>query len=92
MTKLEELRLKADALLEMQEDANEYHFHQVDRDWIVQAMVDFLELNHMYFAQEQKEIRYSKIRNEAEVFYGKGVVPDYEEGFIDGAMWYKEQL
>lgn len=92
MKKQEELKLKADTLLAMREDANEYHFHRVDREWITQAMVDFLELNHMYFAPEHKEVRSSEIRKEAEAFYGKGVVPDYEEGFIDGVMWYKEQL
>ena len=92
MTKLEELRLKADTLLAMREDANEYHFHQVDRDWIIQAMIDFAELNHLYFGEACVEISNKTMINEAESFYGKGVNPDYEEGFIDGSMWYKNQL
>ena len=31
----------ADEVLQHHEDANKMHFHQVDREWIIQAMKDF---------------------------------------------------
>ena len=31
----------ADEVLKYHEDANEMHFHQVDREWIIKAMEDF---------------------------------------------------
>ena len=30
-----------DEVLAKHEDANEMHFHQVDREWIIEAMKDF---------------------------------------------------
>ena len=39
MTRLE----LADKILARYEDDNEYHFHQVDREWIIEAMVEFEE-------------------------------------------------
>jgi hypothetical protein len=31
----------ADEVLQHHEDANEMHFYQVDREWIIEAMKDF---------------------------------------------------
>lgn len=33
--------MKADEILKKHEDANEYHFHEVDRKWIIQAMEEY---------------------------------------------------
>lgn len=31
----------ADKILARYEDDREYHFHQVDREWIIEAMIEF---------------------------------------------------
>jgi hypothetical protein len=31
----------ADKILAYYEDDREYHFHQVDREWIIEAMIEF---------------------------------------------------
>jgi hypothetical protein len=31
----------ADKILARYEDDHEYHFHQVDREWIIEAMIEF---------------------------------------------------
>ena len=31
----------ADKILSRYEDDREYHFHQVDREWIIEAMIEF---------------------------------------------------
>lgn len=31
----------ADKILAQYEDDHEYHFHQVDREWIIEAMIEF---------------------------------------------------
>lgn len=31
----------ADSILAKYEDDHEYHFHQVDREWIIEAMIEF---------------------------------------------------
>lgn len=35
---------EADELLKRYEDENEYHFHQVDREWLIECMLDFANL------------------------------------------------
>ena len=36
--------MKADEILRKHEDANEMHFHQVDRKWIIEAMEEYAAL------------------------------------------------
>ena len=36
--------MKADEILKKHEDANEMHFHEVDRKWIIEAMEEFAAL------------------------------------------------
>lgn len=33
--------MKADDILKKHEDANEMHFHEVDRKWIIEAMEEY---------------------------------------------------
>ncbi len=33
--------MTADEILKKYEDANEYHFHEVDRKWIIEAMKEY---------------------------------------------------
>lgn len=37
------IRMKdlADKILAQYEDDREYHFHQLDREWIIEAMIEF---------------------------------------------------
>lgn len=36
--------MKADKILKKHEDANEMHFHEVDRKWIIEAMKEYAAL------------------------------------------------
>jgi len=36
--------MNADEILKKHEDANEMHFHEVDRKWIIQAMEEYAAL------------------------------------------------
>jgi hypothetical protein len=36
--------MKAEDVLKKHEDANEMHFHEVDRKWIIEAMEEYLAL------------------------------------------------
>ncbi len=36
--------MKADEILRKHEDANEMHFHEVDREWIIEAMEEYAAL------------------------------------------------
>jgi hypothetical protein len=36
--------MKADRILKKHEDENEMHFHEVDREWIIEAMEDYASL------------------------------------------------
>ena len=36
--------MKADEILRKHEDANEMHFHEVDRKWIIEAMEEYAAL------------------------------------------------
>ena len=37
--------MKADKILKKQEDANEMHFYQADREWIIEAMKEFAKIH-----------------------------------------------
>ena len=50
------LREKADKLLATREDLYEMHFHKVDREWIIDAMVDFAENNKKVIEISDDEI------------------------------------
>ena len=43
MTALEKAIDKASKLLAKREDENEYHLHDVDRKWVIEAMMDYAE-------------------------------------------------
>lgn len=40
------MRNKADEILKKYEDENEYHLHEVDRKWIIDAMIEFSKKIH----------------------------------------------
>lgn len=39
--------MKADDILKKHEDANEMHFHEVDRKWIIEAMEEYAALRQL---------------------------------------------
>ena len=51
----QELKEKADTLLALREDLYEMHFYQCDREWIIDAMLDFAAMNHMYFGEKSEK-------------------------------------
>lgn len=79
-------------ILRKHEDANEYHFHDVDRKWIIEAMEEY--------AKEKSEIPFILELSDEEIEMAAPYVPrdahDYyvgdRDGFIEGAKWYREQL
>lgn len=43
MTSIEKAINKASEILAKREDENEYHLHDVDRKWVIEAMMDYAE-------------------------------------------------
>ena len=72
--------MTADQILQKHEDANEMHFHQVDREFIIQAMKE-------YATSSQTEISDEEI--EEMLFHHSN---EYAYGFKDAIKWYREQL
>lgn len=68
--------MTASEILLNHEDANEYHFHEVDRKWIIEAMKEYAT------SITDDEIEY-------EAMWLAGIDKSY---FIMGAQWYKQQL
>ena len=76
------LHERADKLLALREDLYEMHFHQVDREWLIEAMVDFAK------QLPQQEISDEEIEKAAESIES-GI---HRMFFKTGAKWYREQL
>lgn len=68
--------MTASEILLKHEDFNEYHFHEVDRKWIIEAMKEYAA------SITDDEIEY-------EAMWLAGIDKSY---FIMGAQWYKKQL
>lgn len=45
---MKSLEQQASDILTRYEDAYEYHLHKVDREWIIEAMVELVENNQMH--------------------------------------------
>ena len=86
MTPLEKAIDKASELLAKREDENEYHLHDVDRKWVIEALMDYAE----YFLKNTSsptEISDEEI--EEMLFHHSN---EYAYGFKDAIKWYREQL
>ena len=44
LTMINETKMNANEILKKHEDANEMHFHEVDRKWIIEAMEEYAAL------------------------------------------------
>lgn len=74
---------RADKLLALREDLYEMHFHQVDREWLIEAMIDFAQ------QLPQQEISDEEIEEEISKRY---MHPTHDYAFRDACKWYREQL
>ena len=46
-----------DEILQKHEDQNEYHFHQVDRKWIMEAMQEYADQQlQLHIISQQREL------------------------------------
>jgi len=53
---------RADKLLALREDLYEMHFHQVDRKWLIDAMVDFAQQLPQEISDEEIEKAWTEYR------------------------------
>jgi hypothetical protein len=86
---------RADELLALREDLYEMHFHQVDRKWLIEAMVDFAkQLPQQEISDEMSKIEKALYHAWSDYEYKEGNL--YSTTFIDGWLmginWYREQL
>lgn len=76
--------MNADKILRKHEDANEMHFHDVDRQWIIEAMEE-------YASKFLAEISDEEIEDASFEYKGDSShLSSYS--FTKGAKWYREQL
>jgi hypothetical protein len=68
-------------ILMKHEDANEYHFHEVDRKWIIEAMEE-------YATSPQTEISDEEIEKAAA--HHEPMIT--RRAWISACKWYREQL
>ena len=49
--------MTADEILKKHEDANEYHFHPVDRKWIIESMEEYAAMRERgyFFGQSDSQ-------------------------------------
>ena len=94
MTALEKAIDKASKLLAKREDENEYHLHDVDRKWVIEAMMDYAEYC-LKGTSSQTEISDDEIFKQSvsamEEYYGSGCETEID-AYFRGAIWYREQL
>ena len=77
--------MTADQILQKHEDANEMYFHQVDREFIIQAMKE-------YATSSQTEISDEEIEQAAKEFERTKGYYYMITSFKEGIKWYREQL
>jgi len=68
----------ADQILKDHEDANEMHFHQVDREWIIEAMEEYAKTTRPW-------IKCSDQLPEE----GKAVLLCHPVGYINGRFYFE---
>ncbi len=79
------LHERADKLLALREDLYEMHFHKVDREWLIEAMIDFAQ---QLPQQEISDEEIDKASNElGDEYYASELIM-----WENGARWYREKL
>ena len=96
MTPLEKAIDKASELLAKREDENEYHLHDVDRKWVIEAMMDYAE----YFLKgtssqteiSDEEIEKAVMDSMDYVYLNPNDSLIFHQGWMRAIKWYREQL
>jgi len=86
------MKQTADEILKKHEDANEMHFHEVDRKWIIEAMDEYATFSQTEISDE--EIFKQSIK-EMEEWYGSDCKEEIDSHFRGAKWmqkWYREQL
>lgn len=82
---------KADEILKKYEDLNEYHFYEIDRKWIIEAMEEYknIPLDKPVKPEIAKEIEKYLFRNTEtrEQQDGESLDQIYEDKEIDCRIW-----
>jgi len=89
------LHERADKLLALREDLYEMHFHQVDREWLIEAMVDFaLQLPKQEISKDAKITSFDEISDEEIEKASESItnIGNRRKYWQDGCKWYREQL
>ena len=56
--------MKANEILKKHEDANEMHFHEVDRKWIIEAMEEYAALRQPLVSKSAPAIDWHEMRKQ----------------------------
>lgn len=54
--------MKADEILKKHEDANEMHFHEVDRKWIIEAMEEYAALRQTLVSGRSEQLAIDELK------------------------------
>ena len=90
-----------DEILKKHEDKNEYHFHQVDREWIMEAMEEYhqeqLALCNVICSLPSKEEILKQARKEENYIGNESYIVGAEKsgkyhGFLKGVEWLSSKL
>ena len=103
MTSIEKAINKASDLLAKREDENEYHLHDVDRKWVIEAMMDYAEYilsmsekptSHIELTDEEIEKFANEKYAESKKLFSSNHFPlsVVENHLIDGMKCYREQI
>jgi hypothetical protein len=89
MTSIEKAVNKASELLLKREDENEYHFHDVDRKWVIEAMMDYAEYVLSGMSEKPNNHINAQLPKQ-ETFGSKGSddKTEFEKPFMDFAKQY----
>ena len=78
------LHERADKLLALREDLYEMHFHQVDREWLIEAMVDFAQLPQQEtFVSKGSYVNGDIVTKDSVI----NELPTTTSDLIDSAIW-----
>lgn len=93
--------MNKDKILKKYEDNNEYHFHEVDREWILQAMQEYadqqLRLNSVVSSLPNKKEILKQARKEENYIGNESDIIGAEKtgkfhGFLKGVEWLSNRL
>jgi predicted ATP-grasp superfamily ATP-dependent carboligase len=75
-------------ILMKHEDANEYHFHEIDRKWIIEAMEEFATSSQTEISDK---VLFEQATVAMEQHYGYGCETEID-AYFRGAKWMQKQF